>query len=393
MSLSIVLLLLASVAGGFLAGRYRYQQQQPPVLKASTDPYHQSLRFLLNEQTDGTVDTFLQSLQVNAATLDIHLAVAGLMRRKGEITRAIIIHEHLLNSSSLSAKQSHQVQLELAQDYRRAGLLDRAESLLLPLIDYRSSVAARALEQLLDIHQSARDWPKAIDVASRLHRHPGRYGAHELAQMQSHYACELAEQAIARGDSSEAVRHLRLALQFQQNSVRASLLLVQLACEAGEYVEALAFLKKIPEQDPELVSESLPLVVDCFTRLGDREGLRHYLFHLLGQHKASSLMIAVSDVIAASEGMDAAVRFLELQVTQKPSIRILRQIIDLYLIDSEGKARQNLELLKLIIEKVIAEKPVYLCGHCGFSAMQLHWLCPGCKTWNSVRPLKGVTGE
>lgn len=141
------------------------------------------------------------------------------------------------------------------------------------------------------------------------------------------------------------------------------------------------------------MSESLPLVVDCFTRLGDREGLRHYLFHLLGQHKASSLMIAVSDVIAASEGMDAAVRFLELQVTQKPSIRILRQIIDLYLIDSEGKARQNLELLKLIIEKVIAEKPVYLCGHCGFSAMQLHWLCPGCKTWNSVRPLKGVTGE
>lgn len=390
-----LVIVIVAIAGtlGFYIGRYRRRGGKLLPTNPEASAYHQSLRFLLNEQTDSSVDIFINSLEVNPDTLDIHLAVAGLMRRKGEITKAITIHEHLLHGNALLADDSDKVQLELAQNYVHAGLLDRAEMLLQSLIKSRSSFTAKALEQLLWVYQEEKEWEKAVEVANKLHQKTDQFGAQELAQMKSHYCCEMAEENIARQDLQKAKNYLQSAFQYQQNSVRASLIAARLAYDEKMYLEALGILKKIPEQDGELIGESLSLVVSCFTQLGDQEGLRKFLFSLLNHRKANSVIVSLSRVIAEQQGVDAAVSFLELQVRQKPSIRVLKHIIDLYLEPSEGKARQNLELLKLIVEKVIAEKPVYLCNRCGFTAVQLHWLCPGCKTWGNIKPVKGVSGE
>lgn len=384
---AIVLFLLGVAIGRSL----RHRKTLLPV-RFTADSYHQSLRFLLNEQTDSTVDIFIQSLDVTPETLDIHLAVAGLMRRKGEITKAIAIHENLLTVTGLTIDLKQQVQLELAQNYIHAGLLDRAELLLLPLVRLRKPIAG-ALEQLLGIYQNEKEWQKAIDIAERLQGNSERFGVQELAQMKSHYYCELAEEHIAAGRQAEAQHYLQLAGHSHQYSFRAGLIAARLAYEAHSYTEALAIVKKLPQHDPDLTRECLPLLIACCHALGDQEGLRKSLFLILNQHKNNSTQVALSDVIAAQEGTESAVFFLEQQVSQKPSIRVLKQIIDLYLQHSDGKAKQNLELLSLIVEKVIAEKPIYLCNRCGFSAVHLHWLCPGCKTWGSVRPVKGVSGE
>jgi len=345
------------------------------------------------EQTDSSVEIFIKSLEVRTETLDIHLAMANLMRRKGEIIKAIAIHENLLSHSALAVPQTHQVQLELARDYVHAGLLDRAESLLEGLVKIRSRYTTDAREQLLHIYQNEKEWQKAIDVATRLEEGEGQLGSQELALMKSHYCCELAEVAITARHLPVAEAQLQLAFRYQQHSVRASLLTAQLAYEQGEHRTALKYLIKIPEQDGDLVGESLPLLVACFTALGDREGLRQFLFSTLNRHRANSLIVALASIIFEREGEEAAVAFLELQLAQRPSIRVLKQLIDVYLVHSEGKSKQNLELLKGVVEKVIAEKPAYLCGRCGFTAIKLHWLCPGCKSWGSIKPVKGVSGE
>lgn len=386
-------LLLLAIAIGYGLGNYRSVARGIPGIRLFPETYYQGLRYLLNEQTDSSVDAFIESLEVNSETLEIHLALGNLLRRKGEVTKAIKIHEHLLHCGKLDDSQLHQAQLELASDFVNAGLLDRAENLFEELVRINSRYTAEALQHLIVIYQDEREWNKAIRAADQLASQPNKLGVNELANMKSHYCCELAIQAIAKNNTELARTHLREAFHHHQNSVRASLLWAQLEFNAGAYRDALELLKKIPLQDPDLINQSLELVCLCFDRLGDKEGLRHYLFGLLTRYPGTSIILKVAEMINAGEGEQAAVEFIAAELRHKPSIRTLSRLVELYLVHSDGKARDNLELLKYLIDKVVAEKPSYICNKCGFTGNKLHWLCPSCKSWGSIKPIKGVTGE
>lgn len=386
--------MLMAVAIGYGLGTYNYSRRSPIVGRGLLpESYYQGLRYLLNEQTDSSVDAFIESLDVNEETLEIHLALGSFLRRKGEVTKAIKIHENLLHSGKLNTLQLHQAQLELASDFVHAGLLDRAENLLDELVRLGSTFTTDALQQLVVIYQDEREWSKALQAANKLSGLPNKIGANELAVMKSHYCCEMALQAI-EGEQGEVARsYLREAFHHHQHSVRASLIWAQLEFDAGAYREALELLKKIPQQDPDLINQSLDLVKDCFYALGDKEGLRHYLFNLLTRHPSTSVILKVAEFISNSKGEQAAAEFIAGELRHKPSIKTLGRLVDLYLVHSDGKAKDNLELLKQLIDKVAAEKPNYICNRCGFTGNKLHWLCPSCKIWNSVKPIKGVTGE
>lgn len=385
--------LMLAIAIGYGLGRYRGRTRGDSGKPHFAETYYQSLRYILNGQTDSSVDAFIDSLEVNAETLEIHLALGSLLRRKGEVTKAIKIHEHLLHCGKLNPEQLHQAQLELACDFVNAGLLDRAENLFIELVNLESRYISDALQHLVTIYQNEREWEKAIVTANRLASRSNDLGTHELAMMTSHYCCELAQQAIDKSDVAAARNYLQEAFRYHQHSVRASLLGAQLEYDSGAYSEALDLLKKIPVQDPELIKESLDLLGKCFYMLGDREGLRSYLFALLARHPANSVILKLAEIIADTEGEAAAIDFIANQLRKRPSIRTLDHLVDLYLAHSEGKAKENIELLKYLIEKVVAEKPGYICNKCGFTGHKLHWLCPSCKSWNKIKPIKGVAGE
>lgn len=385
-------ILIIAVAAGFSVGRYRRGKHEAHH-RLFPESYYQGLRYLLNEQTDSSVDAFIESLEVNAATLEIHLALGNLMRRKGEVTRAIKIHEHLLHCGKLNRQQIHQVQYELACDFVNAGLLDRAENLFEELVRLDSKFTADALEHLVVIYQDEREWDKAIRAANQLTDRPNKFGMNELAIMKSHYCCELALHSIEKNQHQTARDYLKEAFQYYQNSVRASLVWAQLETEAGAYSEALELLKRIPHQDPELISQSLTLVSVCYEALGDKEGLRHYLFGLLARDPGNSIILKVAELISNTDGEQASAEFIVAQLRHKPAVKTLSRLINLYLAHSEGRAKENLELLKYLIDKIVAEKPGYICHKCGFTGNKLHWLCPSCKSWGSIKPIKGITGE
>ncbi|BFM20905.1 lipopolysaccharide assembly protein LapB [Gilvimarinus japonicus] len=387
-------LLLLAVAIGFAAGRWRTRGKSSDYPKDYALNYYKGLSYLFNEQPDGAIDAFIGSLAVNSDTLETHLALGNMLRRRGEVTKAIKIHQNLLARPGLNVRQQHESQLELARDYIKSGLLDRAEALLLELVKLSSAYKMQALEHLIEIYQDENEWDNAIAMASQLdRRYKGLDAGQNLAQMQAHFACEQALQDMEVRNTSKARVHLQEALKFDSGSARASILFARLEFSLGRYREALKHLHRIPSQDAEYLVEVLGILTESYERLGETQALDRYLQQLLEEHPSNSLIITIADRLRWSQNDYVAADFIAEQLKRTPSIRTLNRLVELHLPHSDGKAKENLELLKQLVDQVIAEKPSYCCNKCGFTGNSLHWLCPGCKSWGSVRPIRGVAGE
>ncbi|HEY7864593.1 MAG TPA: lipopolysaccharide assembly protein LapB [Psychromonas sp.] len=387
-------LFLAIIVGFFLGRKSRSKPQQRHPAPAEYLNYYKGLSYLFNEQPDSAIDAFIGALDVNSNTLETHLALGNMLRRRGEVTKAIKIHQNLLARPGLSSIQRQEAQLELARDYIKSGLLDRAESLLLEIVKISASFRARALEYLIEVYQDEKEWTSAIKMASQLN--PKRYknkNGQLLGEIQAHFACEQACIELEKKQYSRARQFLADALNYDKNSVRASLLFAKLECDLGRYRDALKYLHKIPTQEPELITEALDLLCDCYDKLAEQAQLIEYLMSLLNEHPSNSLIIKIAERLRWQAGDNEAAAFIAAQLKIHPSIRTLNRLIEFYLPNSEGQARENLFLLKQLVDKVISEKPGYCCSKCGFTGNTLHWLCPGCKSWGSVRPIRGVAGE
>ena len=143
--------------------------------------YFRGLNYLLNEQPDKAIEVFLQIAEVDSNTIETHLALGNLFRRRGEVDRAIRVHQNLVARPTLNAEQKTSALLELGEDYMRAGLLDRAETLFTDLVGIDAR-APSALRHLISIYQQERDWHKAIDHARRLEQATGESQGRMIAQ-------------------------------------------------------------------------------------------------------------------------------------------------------------------------------------------------------------------
>lgn len=387
-------LLLLAVAIGFALGRWRPRRKSAHYPKDYALNYYKGLSYLFNEQPDGAIDAFIGSLAVNSDTLETHLALGNMLRRRGEVTKAIKIHQNLLARPGLNVRQQHESQLELARDYIKAGLLDRAEALLLELVKLSSMYKLQALEHLIEIYQDENEWDNAIAMASQLERRAKQSDQGQgLEKMQAHFACEQALQDLESRHTTKARVHLQEALRFDPSSARASILFSRLEFSLGRYREAIKHIHRIPAQDPEYLVEVLDTLIESYERLGESRALDNYLQQLLREHPSNTLIIKIADRLRWSQDDYVAADFIAEQLKRTPSIRTLNRLVELHLPHSEGKAKENLELLKQLVDQVIAEKPSYCCNKCGFTGNSLHWLCPGCKSWGSIRPIRGVAGE
>lgn len=382
-----LLLPVAALSGWWVAKRdsARSTHYKAPGLSSH---YFKGLNYLLNEQPDKAIEVFLKMLEVDSETAETHLALGNLFRRRGEVDRAIRIHQNLIARPTLSRPLRTLALLELGQDYMRAGLFDRAETLFLELIEMNDHTAP-ALRHLIDIYQQEKEWDKAIAVTKRWEEVSGK----SCSEVIAHYYCELAEQARQQRNLDQAARMIERALEFDRNCVRASLLQGDMEVAAGDCKAAIRTLKGVEQQDPEYLPEVIEPLLDCYNTLGQTGEIIAYLKQILAKHSSISLILALAELLRRQEGDDVAANFITEQLRKRPSVRGLDRLIELNLVHSEGAARDNLLILRDLVKKLLEEKPVYKCNHCGFVGRSLHWQCPSCKNWNSMKPIHGVEGE
>jgi len=206
----------------------------------------------------------------------------------------------------------------------------------------------------------------------------------------AHYCCELAENALVQSDFATACDHLYAALKRDSNCARANLLLGRIAIEQGDYTSAIQALQAVPQQKPDFLSEILKPLQQCYHALDQIDALIDYLTQLHSRHRTGRLTAAMGDLIAAHQGTETALAFLEQQLQQEPSFIGLRRMVELKLERNGSTEHSDLQALYMTSRDMLDHTARYRCEHCGFTVKNLHWHCPSCKQWNSVKPLSDL---
>jgi lipopolysaccharide assembly protein B len=387
LALLFLLLPVAAYSGWVIARRGSERTSGARVSELSTS-YFRGLNYLLNEQQDKAIEVFLKLAEINRDTVETHLALGNLFRRRGEVDRAIRVHQHLIARPNLSQEEKTVALLELGEDYMRAGLLDRAETLFTDLVAM-DALAPSALRHLIGIYQHERDWRKAIEHAQRLERVTGESQSSTIAQ----FHCELAEQARAQGAREDARGHIAAAFAVEPDCVRACMIEGHIESSAGDLDGAIRAFERVATLDVDYLPEILSPLLDCYARAQRMQRAEEFLQGITARYHGVSPVLALAKLYASTRGEVAAVEFLNRILRERPSVRALMALIEVNLHTASGEARENFLILRELTRKLVEGKAMYRCNRCGFGAKAHHWQCPSCKSWGTVRPIHGVVGE
>ena len=380
-------LLPLAAASGWYASRRDQRLNSTRRDKGLSSDYFRGINFLLNEQPDKAIEVFTRMLEVNTETVETHLALGSLFRRRGEVERAIRIHQNLIARPTLDKAQRALALCELAQDYFKAGLLDRAESLFLELSEIPAHTE-QALRSLMNIYEQEREWDNAIASGRRL----GQKNRRTLWPVIAQYHCEIAEAAMKEGHAAIAHREIEKALSNDAQCVRASIIAGRLAAQEGSYRDAIAAWQKVERQDAAYLDEVMDEIADAYRRLGDEDGLYHYLQAVVRRQPGMRALFMLVEAVQAHDGADAAQALLADQLTRFPSMPGLQRLVDLQMMLSEPEHRDELQPVKRAIDHLVAQQQGHQCNQCGFRGQSLHWQCPACHAWMSMQPLTGTHG-
>jgi lipopolysaccharide assembly protein B len=360
-------LVLAALVLGILAGHYGWGKRWPGSLSKLHPDYLAGLDYLVTEQPDLALDMFLKLMDTTADTIETHFALGSLYRRRGEVERAIRIHQSLLARKELASEHREQALLALAQDYLRAGVLDRAEGLFQQVSEV-PRLRASALDALRGVYERQHDWQQALGAYRQL----ARIKAAPARSVAAHYLCELATLAIERGEVGQALELLREAGEEAAPFPRAALLRAQIAERERQPELAVQLLRQALTELPTLLQEELPHLLN----LVDPKQRDNILAELVGQTEAqdfAALKGLVFAAIAADLGTAAPLQAsIEKVFSQDATLQSLWRYGPA---QSERIAQEVGALLKQ------AEK--YRCNECGFSGRSFYWHCPACHSWDS----------
>ncbi len=385
----LLLLLPVAAASGWLAAKRSDKRQEAAVSEREQNPaYFKGLNYLLNEQPDKAIDVFVQMLEIDNETVETHLALGNLFRRRGEVERAIRIHQNLIARPTLDRTQRAQALLELGQDYMRAGLFDRAENLFVELLEINQHEVP-ALQNLRIIYQQEKDWAKCLDIIFKLEEITGEPLSTECA----HYYCELAVIARKELNYTQAAQLLKKAQESDDNCVRAALVQGKVDAAQENYQAAIKSFKQVVQQDPAFVSEVLPFLIQCYIKLNQRDKLIAYLQQLYQQQKRIAVMLVLSELLQEDKGDQAAVEFVADYLHEYSSLDGVQKLIDLSRKSAKGSLADTFSILHEQISKLMEKRPAYQCKQCGLEVKTLHWQCPGCSSWNSIKPVLGLDND
>jgi len=388
--LLLFLLVFALATGWWLGRRDKFRRSPPPgTLPELSKDYFVGLNYLLNEQPDEAIDTFVRALEVNSDTIETHIALGNLFRTRGESDRAVRVHQNLFARPSLSREQSERVQLELGKDFMAAGLLDRAERLLQELVNSPSKVGRSSQLLLVDLYEREKEWQKAIHTltSSLLKENP------RLHKAAAHYACELATELLSKNNFAAARKQLKQAQAFDAACIRATLLMAQVELQSGSAKAAIRLLLRIPGQDSHYIPAMLQTLVDAYLLLNQPKELATTLDKLLKEHSYTSILLHLAETLRSLDQHQEALEKVSHHMRQQVSLKGVDYLIDLYLDQASGEERAHLITLRNLTRQLLEHKPEHQCSSCGFQSLQLYWQCPKCREWGSIKPIIGVEGE
>ncbi len=364
-------------------GRFgeRDEMDAPPPINID---YLKGLNFLLNEQTDQALEHFLRMVRVDDKTIETHFALGSLFRRRGEMDRAIRIHQNIIARPDLAADQRDQALYSLAKDYLAAGLLDRAEKIFSRLAE-GSRYQVQALENLGRIYEQERDWEKAVDAGHRLEVLSGR----SLALQIAHYYCELAEAAAAAKNYTAAREYVKKAQSGRPRTMRGALTRAHIARDTGDNKTALKLYHRIIDEDTYLIAEALPEIVAIYTSENATRDLEKALTTLLSRNPESSSLIAYTAIVNDLGGIAVIDNCVEQYMLNEPT---LGEFVELQQLSEGDKGSHDSALAKVrrALSKLASATPRYQCQECGFSSQRLLWQCPSCRNWETQRPASRV---
>ena len=347
---------------------------------ALPESYFQGLNFLLNEQQDKAIEAFIEVVKIDPHTVELHFALGSLFRRRGEVDRALRMHHNLVDRADLDDDKRQQAIFELAQDYLKAGILDRAESLFGEL--KKTTYAKSSLEFLLELYQKEHDWIKAISAAEQLALISGQSGGKLVA----FFYCELAEEEIKAGNQEKARAHLQQALHVCPSIVRATIMLGDMELGAGRVEEAIALWKGIEKQDAQYLQLVAERLLSAYRSMGqEAEGILLLRSYLVKYHSIDLLNVAF-DGILKFESPQSAYQLVRDEMARNPTLLGLDKLLEARLLEVSLERRADIELVKDLIHKRTRNLAMYHCNHCGFKARKFYWHCPACQAWDSYAP-------
>jgi len=376
-------LFLLLAAAGWALGRFGEHDEEnaPPPLNVD---YLKGLNFLLNEQTDQALEHFLEMVRVDDKTIETHFALGSLFRRRGEVDRAIRIHQNIIARPDLAAEQRDQALFSLAKDYLHAGLLDRAEKLFVRL-SQGSRYQVQALESLCRIYEQEKEWQKAIDAGQQLETLGGR----SLALQIAHYYCELAEEGAASNDYAAARRYVKKAQAGRPRTMRGALTRAHIARETNDHKTAIRLYHRIIDEHTYLISEALPEIVATYEKDGSMSGLDKVLRSMLDKNPDMRSLVAYTAIVNNITDIPIIDECVEKYLLDEPT---LSEFVDLHIFSQGNGATQSEALSKVrsALSKLATATPRYQCQECGFSSQRLLWQCPSCRNWETQRPASRV---
>ncbi len=365
---------------GWLASRLDLRQWKREQ-RESPRAYFKGLNLLLNEQHDKAIDAFIEAVQHDPDTTDLHFALGNLFRRRGEYERAVRVHEHLLNRADLPAAERERAQHGLAQDYMKAGLFDRAERAWAALEGTAYDTEARLA--LLTLHERSRDWRAAVEDAHKLERS----GTGSYAPRIGHYWCELAQEADAKGQAADADDALRRAREAAPQAARPLVQQGQRAFAKGQFEPALDAWRQLAATHP----ASFALVAADFARAACEAGVageaRSLLDTLYRQAPSLDLLEAIGLLDPAPAPQRARIAA---HLKQHPGLSAAHALMRLH--DAQARAAQapadadELQAIERAVERAAKPLQRYRCAACGFESQQYFWQCPGCLNWDTFPP-------
>lgn len=377
--LLVLLLPLAAFTGWWLARSDRKTGNEQ-----KEDDYFKGLSYLLEDETDKAIDIFFRIAHLDDSTIENQITLGNLFRHRGEVDRALHIHTLLSEKTELSAETRQKLNLALADDYLAAGIMNLAEENFQKVRESAyPGMREIAYRKLIDLYAQQGFWEKAIAVADELD--PLRRDA--VQKKVAHFNCELAKKALAVGEEKQAKKYLEQALQSDEQCVRATIKLGRLAQSQENYIAAIGYFNRVEEQNAGFLPEILSDTEQCYKALNQPHEWKTVLRRWVKTYHNPVLVLRFNQLIAETEGVEAAREFLQQRLQEKPNMLALQAYLKL----SDNQQDDEIHLVNQSVDKLLSYALKYRCCECGFRGNHLDWQCSGCKNWGTFMPVSDVS--
>lgn len=385
----LFLLLPVAMAYGWFMGRNSIKQKDQTIKQDLSIKYSTGLNYLLSNQKDKAIDSLLDALKVEDDSVEAHFAMANLFRKRGELDRALKVHEHLVRHGNLPTKDKQQAVFELGKDFLSAGLYDRAETMFNKLLkspDY----GLKSLNYLLQIFQSTKDWQQGISHQKLVVKFNDKRLLHTLAN----FYCEQATSAFEQDKFIEVIELLEQALKLDPNSCRANWLMAKIYENHKQCELACKCYQDIYQQDKEFFPDVIDQMHKCYLHLDASDEFFRFIKKVYDETASSSALISYLSYVEKKHGNKKAKEFLLSALKRRPTIRGFKHLVKMEMKqadDVDNKA--SLDLIKELIGEYLKIKHRYSCRNCGFNSSTHYWSCPSCHEWEQLKPVRGLEGE